>query len=269
MKPNSDSAVASPVRQGLSVQMRCISALMVRDMMMRYGRANIGFLWIILEPLLLTAGVMLVWSFIKSGDQHGIGLLTLVLTGYMPLTLWRHMTSAGVHSFRRSLGLLYHRHISLIDSLFARMILEFAGTTAALFTVYGVLALAGAVEPLREPSLALMGWLSMGLLSLAVGLVFAIVTEYSETAERFVQPIQYIMLPLSGAFFMVEWLPKAAQDFALYNPTVHCYEMFRAGFLGDSVTTHFTPWYPAAFALVLIFWGLASLDSVRDRLHSN
>ncbi|MBU1213235.1 MAG: ABC transporter permease [Alphaproteobacteria bacterium] len=249
------------------VQLRCISALMVRDMMMRYGRENIGFLWIVLEPILLTAGVMVLWSFIKSGDEHGIGLLTLVMTGYLPLTLWRHISQAGVHAFRRSRGLLYHRHITLMDSLLSRLVLEFVGTSGALFLVYAVLALAGAVETLRDPGLALLGWVSMGVLSLGVAVCFAVITEYSEVSERFIQPLQYINLPISGAFFVVAWLPKAAADLALYNPSVHCYEMFRAGFIGDQVTMHYTPWYPAACGFVLLFFGLHFMNRVRDRLH--
>ncbi|HRO49092.1 MAG TPA: ABC transporter permease [Hyphomicrobium sp.] len=131
-----------------------------------------------------------------------------------------------------------------------------------------MLALAGAVEPLKDPGLAVLGWLSMAILSVGMGMIFAIGTEYSEVAERFVQPIQYLMLPISGAFFMVAWLPKFAADLALYNPTVHCYEMFRAGFLGESVTTHYSPWYPITFGIVLIFFGLVSINSVRDNLHT-
>ena len=138
----------------------------------------------------------------------------------------------------------------------------------SLTLVYCVLALAGAVEPLKDPGLAVLGWLSMAILSVGMGMIFAIGTEYSEVAERFVQPIQYLMLPISGAFFMVAWLPKFAADLALYNPTVHCYEMFRAGFLGESVTTHYSPWYPITFGIVLIFFGLVSINSVRDNLHT-
>lgn len=253
--------------QALTVQLRCISALMVRDMMQRYGRANIGFLWIVLEPLLLTAGVMIVWSLYRPEEERGVGLLTFVMTGYLPLTLWRHVTQSGVHAFRRSLALLYHRHITLLDALLARFALEFGGTTAALFTVYGVLAVGGAVGPVSDASMVLAGWLSLMVLSVGVAIVFAVLTEYSEATERFIQPIQYVILPLSGAFFMVEWLPDKAQEFALYMPTVHCYEMFRAGFLGDAVRTHYTAWYPIATGLVLASLGLASIESVRDKLH--
>src|SRR5215207_4407796 len=124
--------VKFPVLSGFAIQFRNIRALVLRDLMMRYGRDNIGFAWVILEPLLLTAGVMVVWSFTMGTSRQGVKIVELVLTGYMPLTLWRHMTNGPIMIFRRSAPLLYHRRITLFDILAARQILEFAGTSAAL-----------------------------------------------------------------------------------------------------------------------------------------
>src|SRR5262245_43972077 len=248
--------------RGFSVQTRCLKALMIRDMMMRYGRANIGFLWVILEPMILTAGVMGIWSLIRPPYEHGIQIVAIVLTGYMPLTLWRHITNAGVTAFRRNIGLLYHRHVTLIDTLLARTLLEFAGTTCALLVVYGVLLSADIVEGMADPGLAAMAWLLMGLLSAGVAVNFAVLTEYSEVTERFIQPFQYLMLPLSGTFFMVEWLPTLGRELIWYNPTVHCYEMFRAGFFGEGVNTYYDAWYPLLWSLLLLFAGISSIEKV-------
>ncbi len=56
--PERTSAVGE-LCAGLRVQCRVIVALVIRDMMMRHGRANVGFLWVILEPMILTAAIML------------------------------------------------------------------------------------------------------------------------------------------------------------------------------------------------------------------
>ena len=252
----------------VKVQMRALHALIVREMMMRYGRDNIGFLWVVLEPMILTAGVLVLWSAIRAPYEHGVHVISLVMTGYMPLTLWRHITQAGIHAFRRSMSLLYHRHITLLDAFLARVILEFAGTTAALIIVYLVLLAAGLVSAFHDPGLALLGWVSMGVLSVGVAACIAVMTEYSEAMEKFIQPFQYFMLPLSGCFFMVEWLPYDVQQLALLNPSVHCYEMVRGGLFGEGVATHYTVWYPALFGAVLLAIGLSRFEAVRDRLHT-
>ncbi|MGE0769138.1 MAG: ABC transporter permease [Hyphomicrobiaceae bacterium] len=256
-----------PLRRGLAVQSRIITALVVRDMMMRYGRANIGFLWVVLEPMILTVGVMAMWSLIKSPYEHGLQIVTIVLTGYMPLTLYRHITNLGPFALRRNVTLLYHRHISFIDVIVSRAVLEFAGTTTALVVVYITLALTGVVSMIEDIGFVVLAWLLMASLSFGLACVFAVATEYSETTERFIQPFQYLMLPISGTFFMVEWLPKRAQDLVWYNPTVHCFEMFRAGFFGQSVITHFTWWYPLLWAVILTTIGISMLEGVRDRIH--
>jgi capsular polysaccharide transport system permease protein len=253
--------------QGLVTQARCIYALVIRDMMMRYGRGNVGFLWVILEPMILTVGVMGIWSLIKPPSEHGIQIVAIVLTGYMPLTLWRHCTNSAVFLFRRNIGLLYHRNISLLDTFISRMILEFTGATAALATVSTLLVAAGIIAPPHDLGVVIAAWALQGGLSFGPALIIATLTEYSEVSERFIQPFQYLMLPLSGTFFMIEWLPTFAQNVIWYNPSVHIYEMFRDGFLGAEVKTHYNVWYPALWSLCLTAVGFLGVDKIRDRIH--
>lgn len=87
---------------------------MVRDMMIRYGRGNIGFVWVVVEPALLTSLVLILWTTIHI-EKMGVHVIDLVLTGYMLLTLWRHMTNHMIGLLRNSSGMLYHRNITLLD----------------------------------------------------------------------------------------------------------------------------------------------------------
>jgi len=259
MSPGKSSVLA-----GLAIQFRNIRALVLRDLMMRYGRNNIGFVWVVLEPLLLTVGVMIVWSFTMPSTRHGVRLVELVLTGYMPLTLWRHMTNSSLTIFRRSAPLFYHRTITPFDILASRLSLEFIATSTALLVVWGGLYVAGAVSMIGRLDLLLIGWGMMAWLASGCGAIIAAVTERSETAERFIQPLQYVSLPISGAFFMVDWLPSWAQHAVLLNPMVHCYEMFRAGYFGESMTTYYDIAYFSVWALVISFVGVIYLQRVRS-----
>ena len=258
---------SSDFAHALTVQIRCVSAIIVRDIMMRYGRSNIGFLWFILEPMILCSLVLVLWGTLDPAYNHGIGVVSFVFTGYMPLTLWRHMSSSCVNTSRRSSGLLWHRNITLLDVIVGRMTMEFLGTTAALFIIYLALVTAGFVEAPADPGLALLGWLEMALFSASAGIMIAALTEWSETAERFVQPVQYILIPISGYFIMVDWLPTYAQSIILWNPLVHIYEMYRAGFFGESIKTHYEVWYPALVSLIFLFIGLWWLEKLRDKMH--
>ena len=253
---------------GMKIQARCLYALLIRDMMMRYGRDNLGFLWIFIEPMMLCVGVMVLWTFIHAPFEHGITVVALVLTGYMPLTLWRHMTTmAAITPFKRSLNLLYHRHVSLLDIFFSRIFLEFAGSTTAFALVSGVLICANLMDPPQDVGLIVGGWLLMGLFSAGIALLIALLTESSEIWERLIPVYQYLMLPISGCFFMVDWLPSFAQNLIWYNPTVHCYEMIRAGFFGDTVRTYYAPWYPVAAGIGLFAVCIGFVEQMRDMIH--
>ncbi|MDP3222903.1 MAG: capsule polysaccharide export ABC transporter permease, partial [Rubrivivax sp.] len=44
------------------VQRRVIGALMMREVITRFGRHNLGALWLVAEPMIFTLGVAAVWA---------------------------------------------------------------------------------------------------------------------------------------------------------------------------------------------------------------
>lgn len=256
----------SGVLRGFVVQQQALKALFVRDLMMRYGREQLGFLWVVLEPILLTAGVLTLWSVIKGGYEHGLRLVELVLTGYLLLTLWRHLTNSMIMLFRRNTTLLYHNRITLLDIYFSRVLLEFTGTTSAALMVLGTLNLAGAVGSVHDWTQVIGGWLLMAVLAAGAGACMVWLTEKNEASEKFIQPIQYLFIPISGTFFMVSWLPTSAQNLILLNPMVHTYELLRSGFFGPAVETHYSVAYVLVWASLLVFAGLNGIQRLRSNL---
>lgn len=221
-----------------SVQLRVISALMIREALTRYGHENLGFFWIMGEPLILTVGVMIMWSLAGHHTSGDIGLVPFVLTGYTMLTLWRHCVAKSVHAMRANIGLLFHRNVRFIDILIARATLESLGGLAAFFVAYLPLTLLGVFEPMHDPLLLIGGWFFMTWYAFSFGMVLAAITELSEAAERFVPPIMYISIPITGAFYMVSWLPETAQKVVSWSVLVHMFEMFRSGLFGPKMIAH-------------------------------
>ena len=54
------------VVRSLTIQTRIIWALLLREMMTRFGRHNIGFLWLFVEPMMFTLGVTALWNLIDA-----------------------------------------------------------------------------------------------------------------------------------------------------------------------------------------------------------
>lgn len=250
----------------LQQHVKAVYALTIRDLMARFGRDHLGFVWTILEPMILCTGVLIIWSYIHEPVLHGIPIIELAFTGYMPLTLWRHLTAPLALILRRNVSLLYHFRIAPIDVILARSTLEFISTSAGAGIIYFVLHGFGMIEPVEHLDLVLIGWAYTGWYYGAMGVFIAAMTETWEIAEKFVQPINYLMLPISGTFFLVDWMPHWAQKLLLFNPSVNCFEMIRAGAVGEAITSYYSIPYITAACIGATLMAIWSVRGVRDRI---
>jgi capsular polysaccharide transport system permease protein len=245
---------------------RVIWALLLRELSTRYGRQNIGFLWLIGEPLIFALSVTLMWGLIKPEFEHGIRVVPFVVTGYMCLILSRHIIQHGMNCVRANSGLLYHRHITVMHLFIARLALEFVGVSFAFFVIFGFLALIGQMAPPQNLPLVYAGWVLMAWMAVGLALIFGALSEIFEFVERVVGVVTYLMVPMSGAFYMAAWIPGAFRKFLLALPFIHPVEMIRAGFFGEFVTTYYSTPYAIAWGAGLTLLGLALLRLVRDRV---
>jgi capsular polysaccharide transport system permease protein len=245
---------------------RVIKALMLRETVTRFGREGLGFLWLIGEPLMFCIGVLVMWSLLKPEYEHGVRLGPFVMTGYMCLLLLRHQSAYSLGALQGNIGLLYHRQINVLSVYITRNLLEFLGSTAAFVVVYAVLIIMGQVTPPKDWGLLLGGWMIMCWISTGFALSLAALSLRSEVMERLVPLIQYTLIPISGAFFMVEWIPNKYREPYLLLPFPHGIEMVRAGVFGEFVPTHFNAWYAIMVGGVLNFAALILLADARSRV---
>jgi len=218
---------------------RVFKALVLRELMTRFGRQHLGFVWLVLEPLILTTLVIIWWSMAFGSTKGGVAIVPLALSGYSMITLWRHMIGRFIHCFRHNAPLMFHRNVKPLDTIFARLFLETTGALLSFFVAYTALYIFDLIGPIYDILLLLSGWYLLALFSFAVALSLAALCELWEPAEKFVQPLLYVTIPLTGLFFMVSWLPSHAQQLALLSPIVHTFEMFRGGLIGPSIQTHY------------------------------
>ena len=238
---------------------------MIRELTTRFGRENIGFLWMMVEPLLFAALVGIMWSFMRD-DEHGVGVVAFVVTGYLPLTLFRHVVARSVKVFSVNGSLLYHRQINILDFIFVRFAIEVIGGMMAYVFIATILIGMKLFPVPAEPLFLINGWLLYCLFSLAVSLILAPLSEVSEALEKFIPVTTYIMIPFSGTFNMMSWLPPKVRDIMYWSPPANAMEMMRYGVFGDQVTPIYDPMVPLGISLVLLPIGLALCRRIRRTL---
>jgi ABC-type polysaccharide/polyol phosphate export permease len=245
-----------------AIQRRVIGALLMREVLTRFGRHNIGFLWLFVEPMVFTLGVATLWTLAGAAHGSNLPIVAFAITGYSSVLLWRNMPARCIGAIGPNLSLLYHRHVKVIDVFAARLLLEGGGATIS-FVVLGLFFSAvGWMNPPEDVGKVLLAWFLLGWFGCSLALLMGAWSEQSEIVEKLWGPASYLLFPLSGAAFMVDALPKVAQDIILLLPMVHGVELLREGYFGSVFKAHYNIAYMALICTGLTFLGLAKTRQI-------
>jgi capsular polysaccharide transport system permease protein len=252
--------------RSLAVNGRVLHALMMREVITRFGRENVGVLWLIGEPMLFTLGITALWS--AAGMQHGSSLpiVAFAITGYSSVLMWRNSVNRCNAGIQQNFNLLYHRNVRVLDVFVTRIVLEMAGATASLILLSSFFT---AIEWMSMPVDAVRvigGWLMLAWFGFALAVLIGAASAYSELVDRLWHPMAYLLFPLSGAAYMVDWLPPAGREIVLYLPMVHGVEMIRDGWFGHVVRTYYDLGYMASVNLGMTLVGLLLVRDASRRV---
>ena len=250
----------------MRIQRRVLHALLMREIITRFGRENLGVLWLIGEPMLFTLGVATLWT--AAGLHHGspIPIVAFAVTGYSSVLMWRNSANRSGGAIAQNKPLLFHRNVRVIDVLLTRVALEVGGATCSFVALSTLFTFIGWMPPPDDPLKVVFGWLMLAWFGVSLALVIGAGTAFSDIVERLWHPAAYLLFPISGAAFMVEWLPVGLQKFVLLLPMVHGVEMLRAGYFGNVVPTHYDVGYMALCCLVLSLVGLCLVREASRRV---
>lgn len=254
--------------KALTIQCRVIGALIMRELHTRYGRDNIGYLWLIGEPLMLGSVIAVLHSG-GGGAGHGgvVSPAVFAMVGYTVFILFRSIVNRSEGAIDSNAPLLYHRMVAVLDFTIARATLELAGTVIAFVILFGFCLLTGLADPPPHPLILLAGIGYVFWISFAVSMIITGGTYHRKLLERFVHPFTYFQIPFSAAFFEVKSVPHPYRDYLLYSPLPQAFEIVRYGAF-EGVTWDFVDLrYLNGVCLVLTFLGLVAMKSVKRRVH--
>ncbi len=252
---------------GVARQGSVIHALALRELQQRYGRANIGYLWVIVEPLMLASVVTAIHSFVGHGDNNGVSPFTFTLTGYTIFIIFRNSFTRSDGVLHQYSNLLYHNMITPFDIMLGKSIVETLGCISALAVLQTLGVILGLGEFPARPlylieAIVLFSWFSFAWCLLAGAYTF-----HSPFLERLVHPASYFAMPLSGAFFTVSVLPAWARPYVAWNPMVPVFELARYGQFTTSNDRYAYVGFVVAANCFFTYWGLLAIRRVRKDIH--
>ena len=178
----SAKAIDTSLRQGLTNQFRVLHALMMRELITRYGRDNLGVLWLVGEPMIFTLGVTTIWS--AAGFAHGgtgIPIVAFAVTGYSSILMWRNATSQCSAGIEQNKPLLFHRGVRIIDVFLTRIALEIVGASTSFLVLSCFFIFIGWMPAPQDMLLVLAGWVMLAWFGMSLALLVGAGTAFSPT----------------------------------------------------------------------------------------
>jgi len=243
----------------LGIQRRVIWALVMREMITRYGREGIGVLWLVGEPALFIVGVMVIFGSIE-GARNGISMAEYLAVSYPTIILWRNTTGRVAKALEVNAALLHLNPVRPIDLYYSRIFLEFSGAIASFLILYLVFVAVGICHWPDDVLLMTFGYFMVAWFSFGFVMIMGALSEMSETIDRSSHIILYLMLPFSGIFVPAYLVPAQYRDPLLLTPLINCVEMFHAGYFGDRMHTYYSIPCTISFNLLMTFAGLVMVQ---------
>ncbi|MBB5692170.1 ABC transporter permease [Muricoccus pecuniae] len=251
--------------EGMATQGRVIGALVMREMQTRFGRHNLGFLWLFFEPLFL--GSMVGVMHLAHGQRlpGGADPFIFSIVGYVPFFMFRSIVNRAGSAIHANLTLLFHRQVTPADVMIARNLLEAVAVVGVIAIILTVAAWFAEILP-ANPGLIAGTLALLFLLCHGASLLVAAASSRWDSAERLIHPITYLMMPLSGAFFALHWMSPGIRELLLWNPLVSIHEAIRHGIFGDAFPSYYDLFYVGQWILVVNLLGMLALRTARRKL---
>jgi capsular polysaccharide transport system permease protein len=252
--------------RGLIAQTEVVHAIILRETRTRFGAHQLGYLWALLEPVLMIGTFFTMFLIAGRAAPAGMDLAGFLATGIVPYMVFSGSVGRVAEAINGNRGLLFYPHVQPLDLAIARSLLE-AGTYSAVFIVLmGANALYMRELHIDSALMVVAGFALASLLGTTLGLVFCSLSQYSNAVDRARGPLLRPFFWISGIFFAANQLPTTAQDLLAYNPLLTAVELVRTGWYPTYASEHAHVRYSLMCVLTLAFIGLTLERAVRRRI---
>lgn len=247
----------------LAMQCRVIYALMMREMLTRFGRDNIGFLWAVIEPLAFVAVLAAIRLVLGRQEPHGMPIVPFLMVAILPYLACLNTANLVMMSTRHCRPLLMLPGVTALDFQLSRAVLQVPTAVCTFMIAEVVMRAFDLTSEISRP-------LNMGLLlvvSVALGFgIGAIINVASELFPVVVHIWRLATRPLfflSGLFFTASEVPEPFRSWLLWNPLMQITELSRSAYFAVYDSPFANLEYVLTWLIVTVFLGLLLERSAR------
>jgi lipopolysaccharide transport system permease protein len=206
--------------------------LVLRDLKARSKQAYLGYLWILIQPLLLT-GVfsVLVQQVLGRSDLSEIPYPVFLMAGVIPWQFFANSLNECTESLVKNVDLVrqvyFPREILAIYPVFARLVDVAIGCLAlAVFLIVWHVPVSGWIVLVPVILLEEM------LFAMAFGLLLSAANVAWRDVSRGLPLLLFLMLYAVPVLYTADRVPRALRPLFDFNPIAHLVDAFRTSVVG-------------------------------------
>jgi ABC-2 type transport system permease protein len=226
-----------------------------RDLRVRYSTSALGYLWSILDPLLMAS---IYWFVFTQVFRRGVGeepYIVFLLSALLPWMWFNGAVGDATRAFLREAKLV--RSTKIPRTIWVnRLVLSKGIEFVFSIPVIAVFAVLGGARITPWVALLPVALVLQGVLTAGVGLIVAPLVVFFRDLERAVKLILRFLFYASPIIYSSRNLPAPLHFWAAFNPLSGLFSLYRASFF-DSELDWYLVGVSAAMSLVLLGVGLA------------
>lgn len=206
---------------------------MYRDLRLRYHSSLLGYLWTLIEPLMLAGAYYVVFIILRGYAEERYPLW--VLTGILIWSMFTKTSRFGVNALVKNAGLIQQVYFSRAVLLLANCLTNYVITILSMLVLIPFIILYDIVPNWRIIYVVL-GLFFTGLLALGVGLSLSCLNVKYRDIDHIVGFSIRIGFFLSPIMYTMSFIPeKHHWWYLIVNPMATNISMVRSGIQGEAL----------------------------------
>lgn len=226
----SSSLEQSPFRRSAFARYRhALWLLTARDLKVRYSTSVLGYVWSVLDPLIMSVIYWFVFTQVFQRTAGAEPYIVFLLAGLLPWMWFNGSVSDATKAFTRSAKLV--RSTSIPRTIWVNSIVLGKGFEFLLaLPVLAIFAVLAGATLSWEVVFFPLAILLQAVLTVGIGLIVAPLVVFFRDLERAVKLVLRFLFYASPIVYDFADLPAAAQPWAAFNPLAGIFSLYRAAF---------------------------------------
>lgn len=234
-----------------------IKALILRELLTRFGSLRYGWIFVLLEPIVHIAFIAVLFGLIGGRRIPGVDFVYFITLGVLCFETVMKPVQSGMVAIAANAGLFVHRQVLPVTVILTRVLVEVGLLLLSGFIVWGGFIWAGHPLVPHAPTMALLILLLFSLLGLGLSLTLGILNTFHPVIEKIFSFVRRPLYFFSGIFFSLKAMPPDSRSMLELNPILVGIELMREAMLGNYETGGLSLAYLAAWAFFALLAGFS------------